>query len=221
VSAVTGWWGGGSDDPVVATAMAAGASQEEWELGAALGLVRSLAPRVVVEIGCDRGGTLYAWRSCCERVYGITTEDNGYDSGGSGLPLVTHGAVVRIGDSHDPASRDWLLGELAIPATMLAEAVLTRRADGQPVTFRPADVLVLDGDHSPEGVAADLADYGPLVRAGGLILLHDITPGTDPRARVHEIWPGLADTYQTTQIVNRDGGFGWGVIHVRAGDTFP
>lgn len=197
---MSGWWGDdGLHRPVIAGAMAAGASQDGWELGMALIAVADLSPAVVVEIGCDRGGSLYAWRSVAERVLGITTADNSYETGGSGEPLEPHGAEVLFDDSHYSRSLDWLIVAL----------------DDAPV-----DALVIDGDHTEAGVRADLADYGPLVRPGGLILLHDIGTVGDPRAEVHKVWPALAATYETTEIRNPEGGFGWGLIHVRPGDRF-
>lgn len=60
------------------------------------------------------------------------------------------------------------------------------------------DVLFVDGDHSPAGCTADLETYLPLVREGGLVIMHDCgLPGqakgvTDKVAAVlaglHEVW---------------------------------
>jgi Methyltransferase domain len=207
---VAGWWGGPHADPLVRQAMMLGASQDPGELGMAMELVGALDPlAVVVEIGCDRGGTLFAWRTVCERVYGITLPDNGWDTGGSGLPLEAHGAVVRFGDSHDPASLDWLRGELN------SEPV-AGRLDGHLV-----DALVIDGDHSAAGLVADLVMYGPLVRVGGLVLIHDINSTHDPRVQVPEVWHRLRAEYDAAQIeAEDDGGPGWGVITVREADRF-
>jgi predicted O-methyltransferase YrrM len=63
------------------------------------------------------------------------------------------------------------------------------------------DVLFIDGDHSYAAVNSDLATYGPRVKRGGVILLHDYEL---PGAGVHkavleyaarkscrlEVWPG-------------------------------
>jgi predicted O-methyltransferase YrrM len=38
------------------------------------------------------------------------------------------------------------------------------------------DLVFLDGDHSLQGAAADLRHWGPRVRQGGVILLHDVGP---------------------------------------------
>ena len=204
---MTGWWGGEIDDAGIRDAMLAGASQDPWELWRASVAAAMTDPKVIVEIGCDRGGTLMVWRSLCERVYGITLPDeaNTYEAGGSGLELDDHGAPIFRGDSHDPAARAWLISQF------------WHRPGATPV-----DVLVIDGDHSAAGVRADLADYGPLVRPGGLILLHDIASPPDPArpVEVAPVWPELKIRYLTESIVNPDGGPGWGLIRVQAGDRF-
>ena len=176
-----------------------GASQLPDELAEALAVVAGIDPKVILEVGCDLGGTLYAWREAFPEaaVLGITLADNSYATGGSGdhvdRSLDTHGATVRIGDSHDPQTRRWVVEALG---------------------ERPIDVLVLDGDHSRGGLYADLGDYGPLVRPGGLILLHDIASLGDPRTEVHQVWPELADRYETSEIRSPIRHYGWGIIHV-------
>lgn len=178
-------------------AMRYGASQDEDELALAISLAQSIKPEVIVELGCDRGGTLYAWRCVCARVLGITWDDNA-DSGGA--VCATYGAAVHGGDTHDPESLKWLLSCLS---------------SGQ--GWVPVDVLVVDGDHHLDGIAQDLRMYGPLVRPGGLIMLHDRVPTRFPEVEVWKIWPRLRDMYQTSEIGDV---FGWGIIHVREGDNF-
>lgn len=39
------------------------------------------------------------------------------------------------------------------------------------------DVLFIDGDHDFDACYADLVNYAPLVKLGGLILVHDVRPG--------------------------------------------
>ena len=88
------------------------------------------------------------------------------------------------------------------------------------LSYEQIDALVLDGDHHVAGVRQDLADYGPLVRPGGLILLHDIGYTPDPRAEVWQIWPELARRYATGEVRNPAGGPGWGVIECSGEDDF-
>lgn len=177
------------------------ASQYPDELAGALEVIAGVNPSVIVEIGCDAGGTLYAWRQVCDRVYGITLADNSHKTGGGDRPLIDHGATVHIGDSHDPASRDWLVSQL--------------RHDRPEVLGQPVDVLVIDGDHTEAGVRADWAMYSPLVRPGGLALLHDIFVTNDPRAQVHQFWPELTGRYRTSEIRSTQRPpYGWGVVHL-------
>lgn len=165
-----------------------GASQRVTELAEALAAVCAVAPQIIVEIGCDRGGTLYAWRQVCDEVYGITLPLNDWASGGQeGYPLVTHGAAVLLGDSHDPTSLEWLASRL----------------DG-----RSVDVLHIDGDHSYDGVKADYEMYSPMVRRGGLVLIHDVLNELDPRVDVPRFWAEIDRGYVIAQRGGRPLGFG-------------
>lgn len=47
----------------------------------------------------------------------------------------------------------------------------------------PLDVLFIDGDHGYEGVMRDLAQWGHMVRSGGVILLHDADTPSFPGVR--------------------------------------
>jgi Methyltransferase domain len=50
-------------------------------------------------------------------------------------------------------------------------------------TGGPIDLLFIDGDHSYEGVMADLSRYSFLVNPGGLILCHDADTASFPGVR--------------------------------------
>jgi hypothetical protein len=116
------------------------------------------------------------------------------------MPLNDHGATMLIGDSHDPEIRDCLVTQL---------------------NGREVDALILDGDHRVDGIRADLADYGPLVRPGGVILLHDIASESDDRAEVWKLWPELRKRFETSEICAADEPrAGWGVIHVHDTDNW-
>lgn len=180
---------------VAREAVRRGAAQIPEELHQALELAASVRPVTIVELGCLTGGTLYAWRHVCERVYGITLTENYKYLSGRTQQLEPHGAVVHHGDSHDPGSREWLLSEL----------------NGTPV-----DVLVIDADHRFEAVKQDMLMYAPLVRRGGIILIHDVLlrPPTfgDEEFQVWRLWEQLQECCETSVIGTE---VGWGVIRVR------
>lgn len=159
------------------------ASQRELELAQAIGVVAEMNPRIIVEIGCDAGGTLFCWRQICDEVYGITLPDNSWPTGGqgNGYQLKDHGATVHRADSHSPATKTWLEGHL----------------QGHPI-----DMLHIDGDHSYDGVRTDFEMYEPLIRPGGLVLIHDVLNHRDPRVEVPRFWQELGRGYVIAQPRN-------------------
>lgn len=180
--------------------MSYGAAQIQSELRDALNLIVSLKPSVIVEIGCYKGGTLYAWGQVCNRVYGITLLENYKYDRGLAQSLQSYGATVLEGDSHDPASRKWLMSQL----------------NGSPV-----DVLVIDADHRFDAVKQDFLMYAPLVRPGGIVLLHDVLlqyPAfPDEEFQVWDFWSSL-ERYYSTSVIGTN--VGWGVVTVQQGDNF-
>jgi predicted O-methyltransferase YrrM len=89
---------------------------------------------------------------------------------------------------------------------------------------RALDVLFIDGDHSYEGVKRDWELYSPLVRAGGLIGLHDIqedyatSRGTQTAAisgEVPRFWRELREGHRTEELIADPGqdGYGIGVVY--------
>lgn len=149
------------------------ALQKPAELAAFLAVLVDMepSPRVMVEIGCDAGGTLWAWKQIgIPRVIGIEYPDEHSDDNpwGTDNPLVDHGAEILRADSHADQTRvdlqDMLGGE-------------------------PIDVLFIDGDHTFEGVRQDYLMYAPMVANEGLIAMHDISPHPHhPGVGVQKLW---------------------------------
>jgi cephalosporin hydroxylase len=181
-----------------------GALQRTWELMSLVGMVRRLAPRVVVEIGTHRGGTLFCWAAAAppgahrvsidipDPAEGIGARDEDY---ARLRPLLRPGQTLTClrSDSHAPATRAALLRDLA---------------------GRAVDFLWIDGDHSDAGVRSDFAMYAPLVRPGGLIAFHDIHPNPDfPGNQVHPFWREVRGRYAHRELIDQDmpGGRGMGI----------
>ena len=139
-----------------------GASQKPAELAALLTLVP--AGGTVVEIGCDQGGMLWAFRQAgAGRVIGLTLPGGKW---GTGFPLQRHGAEVILGDSGSTSAR-WRL--------------VQRLAGAQ------VDVLLIDADHTYAAVRRDVDSYAPLAK-GGLLVLHDICHHDNPDVGVERVW---------------------------------
>ncbi|QGX98350.1 class I SAM-dependent methyltransferase [Roseovarius faecimaris] len=183
--------------------------QVRQELDALIRLIDERKPRKLIEIGTARGGTLLLLCRFAAPDAQIVSIDLPYARNGGGYPRwkgkfyqsFTHPdqkLTLLRANSHDPETfrivRDILGGDMA-------------------------DFLLIDADHSFEGVRTDFHTYIPLVAAGGLIALHDILPNTeDPSINVSEFWAQLeADsTHQTDTIVHdaAQGHSGIGLVYV-------
>lgn len=156
-----------------------GALQKPAELADLLALAAASEPKIVVEIGSDAGGTLWAWSQLAAEVVSVSLPDGRFSTGRS---LESYGARVISGDSHDIAT--WL-------------------ALGEVLGGRKADLLFVDGDHTYEGVGADVAAYTAFLRPGGLLALHDICrhPGR-PEVGVWRIWEHLRERFESRELVH-------------------
>jgi cephalosporin hydroxylase len=183
--------------------------QQHTEIVNLLRLVQELQPSMLMEIGSAKGGTLF-----------LLTRMAAADARLLALDLDLTPAKLAVfptfaqraqqitciqGDSHSPSIRRqidrWLNG-------------------------RQLDFLLIDGDHSYEGVSRDYELYGPLVRPGGLIAFHDIVPdfrtrygvaSTNYAGGVPQFWAELRqrakDTGEFIQHTKQDG-YGIGYIRV-------
>jgi cephalosporin hydroxylase len=135
------------------------ANQKHAEITALLRVLCPLPPRVVLEIGAFKGGTLFLFSTVAAPDASLLSIDLGFVP--RQLRVYPHfarrGQHIQLlaADSHAEATlkrvRKWLNG-------------------------RMIDVLFIDGDHSFLGVSRDYEMYSPFVRKGGVIAFHDIVP---------------------------------------------
>ncbi|MDX1593662.1 MAG: class I SAM-dependent methyltransferase [Gammaproteobacteria bacterium] len=162
--------------------------------------VRDLEPRLILEIGTARAGTLLIWSSLAREeviscdLRDLSTAEDLYRQ----LPPPDSDCRVTLlsGDSHDPAFR--------------------ARVESA-VAGRQVDFLFIDGDHSEAGVEADYEDYRHLVRPGGLIAFHDIVAKQPlSSTRVHPFWERVkvGKAYEEIVADPDQTGFGIGVLRV-------
>jgi predicted O-methyltransferase YrrM len=184
------------------------ASQKYDELVAFLAKMRDLRPRRVCEIGTSAGGTLYAFTRVAAPDAVIIAVD-------LVLPAPTRHLRARLG--RESQTIVGIEGDSREPATKQA---VERALGGEPL-----DVLFIDGDHSYDGVRSDFELYGPLVREGGLIGIHDINEDYSTRhgrqtpsvsGDVPRFWREVTGRYRSEEIIAEpdQDGYGIGVIYV-------
>jgi predicted O-methyltransferase YrrM len=180
--------------------------QNRWEVARLAERVRALGPKTVLEIGTARGGTLFLLCQAAAEDATIVSLDLPEGRNGGGFPnwkLPTYKAFARPGqtlrfvrgNSHDPASRDEV------------HRLMERRG---------IDFIMIDGDHSYEGVKTDFELYYPLLAPGGLLAMHDIRPTPhDPSIDVHRFWLEVKERFETEEIVEvpDQPNFGIGLVH--------
>jgi predicted O-methyltransferase YrrM len=189
--------------------------QVRAEIHALLRFVAADQPERLLEIGTAGGGTLFLLALAAHRRATIVSVDLPHGEFGGGYPPwkipLYRGFVRRTQRLH------LIRGDSHAPATLARTKRVLR---GEPLDF-----LLIDGDHTYDGVRRDFEDYGPLVRAGGLIAFHDIAepgevqPGGDSLlgGEVPRLWHELRQRYETYELLaSPNGFFGIGLLHVPA-----
>lgn len=178
------------------------------EIRALYDRVAEMRPKRVLEIGTAKGGSLYLWTQAADADAVIVSVDlPGSDFGGS-YPLCRtpfYQTFARAGqslqllqvDSHHPET---------------VQHVRALFGGGR------IDFAFIDGDHTYDGVRADFLNYGPLVRAGGLIAFHDILPRADEKSiQVDRFWNEIKGGRDSEELIGPEGSgrkIGIGVIRV-------
>lgn len=122
------------------------------------GLVRDLGQARIVEIGRFKGGSTFIMASAM----------------GPGSTLESYDLHVALRDDLQGPDLDREL-EGALSRYGLSGDVRLVVGDSRTIDLpEPGlDLLFVDGDHTYEGAASDLARWTPLVRPGGHVVLHD------------------------------------------------
>jgi predicted O-methyltransferase YrrM len=131
-----------------------------------LNVIQLRPPKYVLEIGTSNGGTLFLLSRVAKEDACVISIDLPFGAYGGGYPawkrpfyksFAQQDQTIRLirADSHEPVTREKVAAILQ--------------------TYK-IDLLFIDGDHTYEGVKKDFEMYEPLVKDGGMIVLHDIVP---------------------------------------------
>lgn len=125
-------------------------------------LIRDDEPTTVVEIGRFRGGSTFLLAAAL----------------GPGGALHSYDIETRQGRRGDDLDRQL---SAALDRYGLSDRVRLHVADSRsaPTPAETIDVLFVDGDHSEEGVRADVEHWAPHVGPGGHLVFHDAVDAPD------------------------------------------
>ncbi len=183
--------------------MWAGALQKAGELSGLVGLVRTLRPASVLEVGSYNGATFWLWALLSTPEATLVSVD--VEAGYGGVPTSSLESVGRP-------------GQRVVALRLDSQQEETRAAVERILAGTPLDLVMIDADHSYAGVRRDFELYAPLVRPGGLVAFHDVLPCAGiPGVEVDRFWAEVRDRYEHWEFLlpEHDAGFGtWGGIGV-------
>jgi len=172
-------------------------------------ILDKVKPKVILEIGTARGGTLFLFSNIADEEATLISVDLYQTVEKRILFRYIKKGKQKIfliqGDSH--------------------KIEILRKIKGI-LKGRNVDFLFIDGDHSYEGVKKDFEMYSLLVRKGGIIAFHDIVPDYYTKygiktsswaGEVYKFWNEIKGKYEHLEIIkdrNQDG-YGIGVLFVK------
>jgi predicted O-methyltransferase YrrM len=186
------------DVTIAREAVARNAAQKATELAQLIGLLRRRKLSAVLEIGSERGGTFFVWTRIAEPDALLISLD---------WPAA---AVQRLASEDELRAMGRERQQIDVVRAD-SQADTTRARIQEILGSRGLDLLFIDGDHSYQGVRRDFELYSPLVRPGGVVVLHDIVrhrPETG--SEVDRFWRELRGGYRWREFVDPDGDSGWG-----------
>jgi len=133
-------------------------TQLKWEFSELLNIFSALRPKYCLEIGSEFGGTLYEFVQKMKDGVFVSIDvpfNKNVNYNYENWKTFNKSVDIKIinQNSHD------------IDTYIKLRSYIDH-----------LDFLFIDGDHSYEGVKQDFLMYGPLVKKGGIIALHDIHP---------------------------------------------
>jgi len=181
--------------------------QKRSEIIPLLKLLSERKPRFICEIGTSFGGTLFQLARVCDSSAKIISID-------CGLSLVRSRVHSRMAIGSQQI--------FCLRADSTADHTIQRVKSI--LGPNKLDFLLIDGDHSIDGVAADFSNYSPIVAKGGLIAFHDILPDYNTRLGIEtgnwtggvpQFWLQVKSIFRSEEFVEdqHQDGYGIGLIY--------
>lgn len=182
-------------------ALDVGADQKFGELSPFISFLKRRLIRTVVEIGTRKGGTFFVWCQLAEPDALVVSID---------LPGGAFGGGYE--ESEIPKLRSYAQTDQDVHFLRVdSHAPQTRRELMEILDGREIDFLLIDGDHTYDGVRQDFELYSPLVKSRGLIAFHDIVHHDQvPRCQVDAFWNEIKSDYRHREFISEGEERSWG-----------
>jgi len=177
------------------------------EITQLLQIVKLVKPRVVLEIGTAKGGTLFMFTRVASSDGTLISIDLPGGPFGGGYPAWMGRFIRSFGRGNQ--SIHLIRADSHASSTLLQVQELLGE--------KRVDFLFIDGDHSYEGVKKDFEMYSPLVRPGGVLAFHDVCPGPPENVGgVPALWLEVSKEHKCLSMVkdNGQGGYGIGLLYM-------
>ncbi len=178
-----------------------GATQKITELSPLISLLKKRKLNTVVEIGTEKGGTLYAWCRIAMPDAVIISIDLPGGPFGGGYTLQD---VKKFRKYKKEKQKLYFLRKDSHKQDTKKE--LMKKLNGRKIDF-----LMIDGDHRYTGVRRDWQMYSLLVKQNGIIAFHDILFHPKiPECKVERLWNEIKDNYKHREFIDKADDRGWG-----------
>lgn len=179
-----------------------------------LNILNEKKPKIILEIGTAKGGTLYLWSRIAAPDAKIISVDLPEGPFGGGYPkwrMPLYRSFAR-----DNQKIYLIRANSHSSQTVLrVEKIL----DGNKIDF-----LFIDGDHTYEGVKEDFETYTTYANKKGIVAFHDIVENkSDEIWQVYRFWKEIKQDYNHQEIISEkrliDRSAGIGVIFLETEGT--
>ena len=167
-------------------------AQVKYEITKLLEILKDFNPKIILEIGTARGGTLYLFTRIIDPEGTIISVDllgGPFGGGYSEWKIPLYQSFAKKGQKIKLLRAN-------------SHKISTLEKVNEILNKKRIDFLFIDGDHTYDGVKRDFNMYSSLVREGGIIAFHDIAKH-DPKSncKVNKFWNELKNDYEYLEII--------------------
>jgi len=167
-------------------------SQKRLELIEFIKLIAKIRPKIILEIGTSRGGTLFLLSRFSSSDALIISIDLPGGKFGCGYPRSKIPFLKFLASNN----------QKIILIRKDSHKISTLQKVKKILKKKKVDLLFIDGDHTYNGVKKDFEMYSSLVKRNGIIAFHDIVDHpSEMNVGVNKFWKEIKENYKYKEFV--------------------